>query len=74
LRTWEGQKVGKRKQERENRKEPRLNPPSANRKAVFNKVNIEEIEKREEVENVGRAEGRKEEKNQERENRKEGRR
>jgi hypothetical protein len=30
--------------ERENRIEPRLNPPSANRKAVFNKVNIEERE------------------------------
>ena len=28
--------------EREDRVEPRLNPPSANRKAVINRVNIEE--------------------------------
>jgi len=27
--------------EREDRVEPRLNPPSAKRKAVFNRVNIE---------------------------------
>ena len=51
----EGKKAENGIEERGNRKKPRLNSPSAKRKAVFNRVNIEERE----IRNEDRVESRK---------------